>query len=162
MRYSLCIIFCISIISISICSCSKNDDDIVEEQLVAEPTFEELLVEFSPWSFTNYEVLEIVSTTNENITADDINNYTSELLAGFIMEFTEDGVVILNHPISGEITRTWTLFEEDIIFDIDSNTPQIWQNIQVEEGRFSIETQLFSIFEQTFEIVEHYGQLNFE
>ena len=146
-------------------SCSKDDDNTITEEdevVIIEPTTEELLVEHGIWSFTNYDVLEIVSTTNDNITNEAVNAYTNELLTGFTMEFLEDSNVIINHPISGEIIRTWTIFEDDIIFDADSNTPQIWQNIQVDEDAMRIETQLFSIFEDTFDIVEHYGQLNFE
>ncbi|MEO1032325.1 MAG: hypothetical protein AAFX55_13015 [Bacteroidota bacterium] len=163
MRHLLNILLLISIISFTTFSCSKDDDTAVEEEIIEEePTTEELLVAQDIWTFTGYEVLEIVSTTDESITNEAINTNTSELLDGFTMNFTEEGMVVINHPISGEITRTWTLFEEDIIFDIDTNTPQIWQNIQVAEENLSIETQLFSIFEDTFTIVEHYGKLNFE
>ena len=155
----------LSSIAIFSFSCSKNDDNTNTEEdevVIIEPTTEELLVEHGIWSFTNYDVLEVVSTTNDNITNEAIDTYTTELLTGFTMEFLEDSNVIINHPISGEIIRTWTLFEDDIIFDVDSNTPQIWQNIQVDEDVLSIETQLFTIFEDTFDMVEHYGKLNFE
>ncbi len=164
MRRIINVWFCISLLSVTVLSCSKDDDgsNKEEEVIVIEPAIEELLVEHGIWSFTNYNVLEIISSTNDNITNDAINTNVSEIFTGFTMHFFEDGNVIINHPLSGEIIRTWTLFEGDIIFDIDANTPQIWKNIQVDEDILSIETQLFSIFEDTFDMVEHYGRLNFE
>ena len=145
-------------------SCSKDDDEVVDEEQeeIVEPTREELLVINSPWTFTSYEVMEVTSTTNENITDEDINNFTTNLLAGFTMDFSEDGTLIIDHPLSGEISRTWVIFNDDIIFDSESNTPQIWQNIEVSENNMSMETTLFSIFEDTFDSVEHYGKLHFE
>lgn len=165
MRQIINVLFCISMLSFTVCSCSKDDDcnaDIEEEIIVVEPTVEELMVDHGIWEFTNYNVLEIISTTNNNITNEAINSNTSELLIGFTMEFLAEGNVVINHPLSGEIIRTWTIIEGNIFFDIDSTTPQIWQNVQVDDNSLSIETQLFSIFEDTFDTVEHYGTLHFE
>lgn len=161
-NFFLAIMLCI----LSLYSCSKDDgielSDENQEIISPEPTIEELLVENSPWDFTNYEVLEIVSTTNPSITNNDINNHVSNLLQGFSLTFNADGTVIINHPLSDEIVRTWVLFNNDIIFDSESNTPQIWQNIQVSNEDLSIENTLFTIFESSFDSVEHYGKLNFE
>lgn len=143
-------------------SCSEDDVSLPEQEVITEPSMEEMLVSASPWSFTNYEVLEIVETTNESISEIDINNHTNSLLDGFTLNFNEDGTVVLNHPLSGEINRTWVLFEDDIIFDSESNTPQIWKNIQVNNEILSVESTFFTIFEDNFDSVEHYGKLNFE
>lgn len=154
----------IILITLALFNFACNNDDALEEEVlvIPEPTVEELLVDFSPWTFTNYEVLEIISTTDQTITDIEINEYTTELLTGFTMDFKSDGMVVINHPLSGELERTWAIFNDDILFDTDSSTPQIWKNIEITEESLSIESELFSIFEESFTIVEHYGQLYFE
>ncbi len=87
------------LVGLTILSCSSNDDD--NSQLAIT----ELLIQNSPWTFSHYEMIDIINSGNSNFTQTEIENDINSRENEIILMFNQDGTGSKSKP--NEYTNNW-------------------------------------------------------
>ncbi len=149
----------------SSCSTQEVEDDIARQSM-EDISIQELrnqLVNSGPWVVESYDVLDVNFSTSVTITNEEISTHIiRRQLRGYTVDFAQDGTVTIDFPVNGKHVRTWRILLGSILIFNDSQVPQFWQNVMVNEDSMSIDLDLYSVVEDHSTVVEHFGRLRFK
>ena len=112
-------LLCAAILIVSISSCSKT-----VEKLIDETTTEDILAEKSPWVFSSYENSFIEDDGGSGLSSEEINNDMNRYLIGVNFTFNADRTGFLDVPEQGREDWVWTLGEDHLTTISESQTDQ--------------------------------------
>ena len=126
----------------TIISCSKDDDE-------TTPTFEELLVENSPWKFNGLEFTNVVYTGSGEFDVDEYEEQIRAANENVYYNFYADGTGEIIDNNDSEVIN-WEILENNQfkISTEDGENEIIFSRLQVTNTNleFSIENMSFSIY----------------
>ena len=96
---------CIALLFIMSCS---SDDDNTSENDNPEVAIAELLVNNSPWTFTEYQLLQITDAGSSTMSQQEIENQVNSDFNQLQLQFNANGTGMLNAPILNS-SITWEL-----------------------------------------------------
>ena len=148
-------------------SCSNDDDSGSNEQ--DPPTAEELLVDNSPWTFTSYNLINIINAGPSDATESEIESGISNNFMGLTLIFNANGTGTAFAPAPQQLDSnlTWTLSANNtlqlVVADFEEeDNPVIFGNIQVSETDLSVDFETSYYDEEVDFEVDVYGTLSFQ
>jgi hypothetical protein len=99
----------------SIFACSGSDDETIEPPVLQ--TDSQLLVEGSPWSYADVNVIEITEQAINEKTTNEVEMMVNGSFPGFTFEFMDNGTGSLTTPDGDSFSFNYELSGDDIVFD---------------------------------------------
>lgn len=141
-------------------SCSSDDSS---TDVIAEVQLEEAMVQNSPWTFSHYEVINIVDAGNSTMTQTQIESNMNLQLGGFTLVFNQDGTG--ETVVEGEEGESWTWSienDDDLKILYADNFSDVYSNLIILNGQLKMEAESVTFDSSAnFEVI-HYGSLIFE
>jgi hypothetical protein len=145
------------LIGLMIFSCSSDSND--EPQL----TLEELLIQGSPWTFSHYEMLNIIDAGNSSFDQADIENDINQNNNGEIVTFNNDGTGSDFIPNHGTDLWNWEIINgNQLKITFDGGNSDVIENISTTSSQMIIEIESVSYDEQAQYEVLHNGKYIYE
>ncbi|MDR6968877.1 hypothetical protein J2X31_002903 [Flavobacterium arsenatis] len=141
-------------------SCS-NDDDTAD--VVAEVQLEDVMVQNSPWTFSHYELINVVNAGTSAMTPAEIESDMNLQLAGFTLIFNQDGTG--ETAIEGEESESWTWVienEDNLRIVYAGNFSDEYFNLSLLNSQLKMEAESVTHDSAANLEVLHYGSLVFE
>ncbi len=148
------IFFIAIILSASIFSCAKDDNDI--EQDIRK----NILVENSPWVYQSYKLISVIERNNSTLTEEELESFIDKTTKGSTLTFNSDGTG-LSKSGTGDKTNTWTwtLNKNEIqsIWDNPKGTITTFKNVEISSTQFKFEEDALNFVDEEGNNISWYG-----
>lgn len=147
-------------------SCSKDDDGKKVPNILGS-NVAELLVSNSPWTFSEYQLLEITDQGPSTISHEEIETYVNTEFHQLILNFNVDGSGTLNAPILNS-AFTWQLQNNNtelflIVEELSSPDDEaLFTNLSISVSELQIDNE-YTVYDENADYnVQVLGTLIFE
>lgn len=138
-------------------SCSEKEN--------IEISKEELMTNNSPWTFKNYEMVEIIDSGGSLLTKTEIESITNNRGKDNTMNFNSNGTGSSSSPSGGIVNWKWEINTDNqlkITYDNTNGENDVYNNFKVSNSKLSYEFQSVIFDSSISHEVLHYGNLIFE
>lgn len=112
-------------------SCSKDDDG--PEADLRFP--DQLLVDGSPWNFSDIEILRVVYNPN-NLTVAQAQSRFKTIYTGFIYDFKENGTGSVTAPDNSSYSFNWSITSDWSTLTLTGVAPAVFNNVEITANKF--------------------------
>jgi len=140
-----------------ILSCSSDEND--NPSNLSKP---ELLIKNSPWTFNQYELLNVIDAGTSTMTQQEIENDYNMKYSGFMYTFNENGVGYVSSQW-GTFNWQWEIINSNQLrINWEMGDVDILDNLNVTESQFDYEAVSITFDDSANSQIKHFGKTIFK